>query len=412
LGIHFLKQGHVIDLQGEEHSFIDRLVLGFYAYAMYLFKLILPYITCTYYPQPVSPKWYHYLISISGVLLIALTAINYKKNKQWTFAIAYFTIHIILLLQIVAAGSAFLADRFTYVASLGVVFISMYWVQHTIGNRPGLRLVFIALLLLFTVGYAVASVNYIKAWKDSDTIWSDVIEKYPRKVVVAYVNRGHYLRRQGQNDRAFADFNTAIELKKDYFLGYLNRGNIYFDRQENEKAMQDYMKCVQLKPNLDTTGVNRDAEAGNIYGNLGVIYGRLQLYDSSLYYLNIAIKSDPTKLNYYKNRALVYCEMRRYAESNTDFNKALEINPVDADIINAIGVNYLRAGENPKAKEQFDLAIQQNANSALFYLNRAFALQGMNKQQEALRDAIKAKELGLQVDPQFLNELGGNAGSR
>lgn len=406
LGVHFLKQAHVIDMQTEEHSLPDRIVLGFYAYAVYLVKILVPFVTCTYYPQPVSPKWYHYLVAFSGVVVMVFSAITFRKNRNLAFAIGFFTMNVILLLQIVAAGSAYLADRFTYIASIGIVFFIMVSIQELVRMRPGFKAVSIGILMLFAAGYAAASVNYVTAWRDSDTIWSDVIEKYPRKVVVAYVNRGHYLRRQGQNDRAFDDFNTAIELKEDYFLGYLNRGNIYFDRNENEKARMDYQKCVVLKPGLDTTGAQRDQEAGNIYGNLGVIYARMQKYDTSIRYLNISVKADPLQPNHFKNRALTYFEMGRYNESISDFEEVLKFKPDDADIINIIGVDYLRLGRFQEAKRRFDRAIGLNGNSAAFYLNRSYALANLSNEKEALRDALRAQQMGAEVDPQYLIDLG------
>jgi len=49
---------------------------------------------------------------------------------------------------------------------------------------------------------------------------------------------------------ALEDFNTAIRLKPDEFLGYYKRGNIYYDLEQYKYAIENYDEAIRLKPDL------------------------------------------------------------------------------------------------------------------------------------------------------------------
>lgn len=406
MGIQFLKTGNVISLEGPEHTLFERTVFGLYAYAQYLIKFLIPYITCTYYPKQQDPGATHYLFAIASLVLMMGVALRYRKTGLFSFAIAFFTAHVILLLQIVEAGSAFMADRFTYIAYAGPVLLVFLGLQKYTDKKPSLKWPAVAAISIGLIAFSILTFNYVKAWENSDTLWSDVIEKYPRKVVIAYVNRGHYLRRNGEKDRAFSDFNTAISLKPEYALSYLNRGNIYFDRNESAKAERDYLYFIELKkknPNFEKHQM--DTEMGDIYGNLGAIYAKTGRYDSALTLLDIAIKINPGNTNHLGNRAQTYFQLNRHSESTRDFEAALQINPDNGDMWNAIGVNYLRQNLPSQAKSYFDKAIEKNPAQGMYFMNRALVFLQLKDKAGAAKDIEEARRLGIPPNPQIIAML-------
>ena len=408
LGLHFLAAGNVVDPDGQYHNGFDRVLLGLTAYVLYLVKLFIPYITSAYYPVPSTTGYIHYAFSALALALMGLVMLNFRKYRSLAFGMAFFTVNIILLLQVVAAGSAYMADRFTYVACIGPVFFLCITAQNHFERNPASKMLLTVATVVMVVFYAVSSVNYTRVWKNSDTLWTDVIDKYPGKSVVAYVNRGNYLKENGDQQRALEDFNMAISLKKNYFLGYYNRGNSYFDTNQLDSARMDYLTCISLKPGMDTSGTRIDSEAGKIYGNLGVIYGKSGGFDSAMICLNIAIKADPGNKSHYLNRANVNFFLGRYESSTADFEKYLTLDPENANVMNSIGVNYLRTGEFEEALRYFDRAIALRNEFSGFHLNRAYALNSAGKRIEALQAANRAVALGEKVDPGFLKLLEGN----
>lgn len=406
MGVQFLKQGNVISIEGPDHTLTERAVFGMYAYAQYLIKFLIPYVTCTYYPKTQDLKLIHYLFGAASVVFILITALRYRKTGLFSFSIAFFTANVILLLQIVEAGSAFMADRFTYVAYAGLVLLLCLTLQRLSDKKPAWKIPFLAALSILLVVFGGLTYNYVKAWENSDTLWTDVIDKYPRKVVIAYVNRGHYLRRNGERERAFEDFNTAISLKPEYHLSYLNRGNIYFDRNEAENAEKDYLHFIDLKKkNLDKAAMENDPELGDVYGNLGAIYAKTGRYDSALMYLNMAVRINPGNMNHLMNRGQTFFELNRYPESTADFEASLALKPDNPVMLNSIGVNYLREGKPDKAKNYFDKAIALNPGQGLFFMNRALAFIQLKDRIRAGSDLEAARKLGIPANPQMLQLL-------
>ncbi len=405
LGIHFLSIGKTLDVD-QSFSVIQRVPLGFTAYAVYVVKAFIPYETCTFYPYPKTVESIYLLGMAAALAIVAASIWLHKLSRETTFGLAFFTVNIMFLLQILGAGSAFMADRFSYIAYIGLFFAMAMVAQRLSAKNKKLMPVLAACLGLLIVVSGFLSVQYVKAWENSDTLWSDVIKKYPRKVVLAYVNRGQYLRRKGQNDRAFADFNTAIELQPNYFLSYLNRGNIYFDRGQNDEALTDYSKVLSILAPIDTTpnGFREPAISGAL-SNRGAIYSRKGMRAEAFADFRLALKFNPLDKNTWNNRAVSYFDMGDYANAIKDFSEYLKLEPGSGGVINARGVCYLRLSQFKEALVDFDAAIKLSPNEASFYGNRAYAYFSLGNKAAAKADADKAQSMGMAMDPAFVAGL-------
>jgi lipoprotein NlpI len=62
----------------------------------------------------------------------------------------------------------------------------------------------------------------------------------------AYNNRGNAYNDKGDNDRAIADYDQAIQLDPQYAFAYHDRGNAYHDKGDNDRAIADYNQAIQL----------------------------------------------------------------------------------------------------------------------------------------------------------------------
>ena len=69
-----------------------------------------------------------------------------------------------------------------------------------------------------------------------------------RNLAVAFTNRGLAYKRNGQWDRAIADYSEAIRLKSDDAEVFNNRGNAYFHKGQLDRAIKDYDDAIRFKP--------------------------------------------------------------------------------------------------------------------------------------------------------------------
>jgi protein O-mannosyl-transferase len=122
-GIYFLAENKSITLDDSitDYGFTGRLCIGAYSFCVYLMKFILPYEMSPLYPYPQYLNFTFYLawIGVAATGFVGYLAFKYEK-KALFFGLTFFFLNIVFLLQILGAGQGFLADRFTYIAYLGL----------------------------------------------------------------------------------------------------------------------------------------------------------------------------------------------------------------------------------------------------------------------------------------------------
>ena len=132
--------------------------------------------------------------------------------------------------------------------------------------------------------------RYEKAFKD----YEKAIELNPN-FAVAYNNRGLTYAKLNQHEIAIEDYNKAIELNPDYAEAYNNRGNAYAKLNQSEGAIEDYNKAIKLNPNL-----------ADAYGNRGRTYKEIGNYEGSARDL--------------KKASILFLESQRTGEAVKDFS--------------------------------------------------------------------------------------------
>lgn len=393
VGIYFLRQQGSLDA-GETLPLVQRLFIGSYAFVVYIIKSLVPFEMAAVYPYPAKAGVLHYLSIIPAAAVVIYALLKYKTRHVITFGILFFTLNIIFLLQIVGAGQGFLADRFTYIAYIGLFFIyarfAEEWLKKSVQWKN--RIYMVTGVYLFIL--VVISFNQTSVWKNGETLWTSVIEKEP-SAAIAYNNLGHYYRRKNNYDLALKNYNIAISLKPEESKTYNNRGKIYFDQGKTDLALADYNKCLEIDPGF--------AEA---LSNRGAAYGALKEFDKALSDLSKAISIDPENSNALSNRALVYLNLKEYERCIADCETYLQIKPDDADIVNLLGLGYANLKNYETAIQMYNRAIRLDASKAPFFLNRSLAYYHTGDQSNALKDAQRAQQLGLKVNPSYMEALG------
>jgi protein O-mannosyl-transferase len=319
VGVNYLTKRSEGITYGKILFFLKYVVLSGYAYVVYILKAVFPYATSVLYPVPASLQMEHWSGAVLAVVLFVFALFACRKHRFFTFGLLFFTINIILLPMASMTGdSTFLNDRYTYVAYIGLFFLIAMGMQQLLKKYPSYRLPIVGFAVVLLIALSVLTVRYIPVWKNSETLWADVIKKYPRQIPVAYINRSHYRYNNNQSDRAIEDLNTAIELNPEYSQAYLNRGFIYLKNNDFTKALQDYNRYLDLMSPCDTSGNILNLPVSNALGNRGLIYSKMGQYEKALMDFNLSIKLNPPNLNNYFNRASVYQKLGRLAEARQD----------------------------------------------------------------------------------------------
>lgn len=371
---------------------LNKILYGFYGIMMYIVKMIVPAGLSVFYPFPALntklPVEY-YIAPIFFILLAMVFFYSLKKNRVIAFGILFYLVNLLLVLQFLPVGSAVIAQRYTYVPYIGLFFIAGWIIdRYAKGNTSKALWVIFPLTLLFSI----LTWKQATTWYSSATLWDQAIKTQPS--AKAYAIRAMLLRKEKNYDLALEYFDRAIHLDtRDYEL-YSNRGNVYFDLKKPELAINDYRQALSMKPNFPEA-----------LDNMGAEFAILGRYDSSLIYITKAINIKPDFKPAYSNRALTYMKLNRYPEAIRDWEKFLQFEPDAADVYNTIGSCYQAMGKYAESLTPINKAISMNPDP-VFYLSRSYSYNGLKDLESAKKDALFAKQHGVQIPEDFAKTLG------
>lgn len=389
----YLAQKEKGAIEGTEiFSLGTRILMGFYGMMMYIIKLILPLNLSPFYPfapinEPLPASYY--IAPLVSIVLAGLVFYSWKRDRVVAFGILFYIANLLLVLQFIPVGSAIIADRYTYLPYIGLFFIVGWLIdKYAKGNIK--RALYILLPAAVVLG--ILTFRQSGIWKNGASLWDHAIKTEPG--ARAYLNRGELYKNEKKYQQAIEYYNEAIRINVADHEGYTNRGNVYFEMNKYDLAVADYKKALSINPNYATA-----------MDNIGAIFGLRLQYDSSLLYLSKALVANPNYAPSYKNRGLVNVELGRYENAIRDFQKFLEYHANDPDIMNMIGICLRNMGKYNEAMSIINDAIVIKPDPH-FYLNRAYCFRALKNIESARRDALKAREGGLTIEPELAVSLG------
>ena len=378
----------------------QKIMLASYGLVIYIVKLFLPFNLAALHPYPhltanhALPPLYFLMLPVA-VLLTAAAYHTTRFTRIVWFGYLFYLLNIVLVLQFVTVGKAIIAERYTYISYIGLLLpLTMgadYWInkkslgKNIVWGLGGAAALICTILTYRQIGY----------WENGEKLWTQVIRQYP-DCDVAYDNRGVYYRSLKKNDLAFADYNKVIQLNPKYALTYNNRGNIYFEQMKDDLALADYNQALALDSSNVESRVNR-----------AVIHIRNSRLEQGFRDFTEAERLNKDFANLYLNRGIAYTMTSppNHQAAVNDFTTFLRLKPNDDGIFNSRAVSYQQLGKQQEAIEDLSTAIKLNPKQGVFYLNRSYSYNAIGNKGYALQDAQKAQQLGIAVDPNYLNSL-------
>ncbi len=394
LAIYFL-QSHGSLESNSGYSIIDRFFIGSYSFIVYIIKSIIPYRLSPLYPYPPILPWY----ITASIVIFPLYAfagwIAHKKSYKYiVFGMGFFFFNIIFLLQILAAGQGFLADRFTYVAYFGFFFmIAKVFQKYSKGKHKKLSL---GISIIAVVIYSLLSFFQSRIWTNSGTLWTHVLKYYDNSTL-PYGNRANYYRDLGLNTLALRDYNSRIALRADDPDPFNSRAKLFFNSNNKDTlylSVLDYSKAIELAPN-----------AAEYYINRGAAHAKLNNPNKALADLDKGLEMDPNFVNGYLNRSVVYNNLGNLDLALRDALKFLEYRPYSADIWYQSGVLSQKLQNFSASIPLFNKAIELKNNNGMFYYQRSKSQFMTNNNVGAKQDFYTAKKLGYKVEPTYQEQI-------
>ncbi len=415
----------------------ERIMYASYGFVMYITKLFNPSYLSTFYPYPFRfiTGYLHSFFYAAPFLAIGLFAapllITYKYYRPYfriaVFGMGFFLSNVIFVLQFISVGAAIMADRYSYVAYIGIFFLLGYFCNELIKKYPSARVAVLLVLALCSAGLAKACYDRTGVWHDAESLLTDGIEKYPFKK---------------DPDRQYDRINSGIA-----GLSYKWRGNYYFHKNLYDQSLEDFKVLSMLRqtdefvegkiahmnavksgaPDVsEVSGANMAPAPGN-RGALPMMpsgpklpTGNFKAYlDSSYYFAHRGdtLKAFRTYINAFRfNQGVerLYADSSFKAVQNKQFDVAInqygvimKINTGNPYYYFYRGVAWFSKNKMKIAIEDWETALKMNSKeikqSASYNLSVAY--DSVGKDSLAVYYAEMAKNSGYTVNEDFLNKL-------
>lgn len=399
MGVYFIGKEGGGDI-ATNFAIHNRLLIGTYTLLVYLGKFILPLpaTLSVCYPYPAQLSLWHYASPLLLVPLVYSVYRSAKYNKAILTGFLIFFVNIVFVLQVVGVGQAYLADRFTYLPYIGLLFIVGYGYQYLLHNTKTYLAVTTAGALIYIGVLFAFTRQQTQVWQNSETLWTDALAKYPY-LDVAFSNRGKYYNETGQSQKALADFEEVLRINPNYLEAYINRGALYSNLGETDKALADYEKIIAA---LDPQGkwTNREAKMLSVaYNNRGAGRFKNNQTDEACKDYNKALEVLPTYTDAYANRAICHAMNKEHEKAISDFSVYLAVNKENAQAFYWRAISYNQLGQFNNALQDLNIALQLQPQNGEYYHHRSLAYEGLGNSTQAQTDAQKAQQLGY-IKPQ------------
>ncbi len=373
-----------------------------YGFIMYGVKLIFPVNLAAFYPYPIldSNGYLPTIFYLSPFIFLLISALVYysaRFSRTVMFGYLFYLTSLVLVLQFISVGSAIMADRYSYIASIGLFFIIALYVDNAFmhkGNKlyPG-RWIIVGIFILYSAWVGKLTVQQAEIWTNSETLWTDVIAKYPQ-ADISYKNRGNYYGRLNMKDKALLDYNIYIKLTPNDPLAYSNIGNIYGLNNQIDKSLDAYSKSISF-----------DSLNADTYLNRAITYARAKQFENSIRDYTKSLSLKPGNMEVYINRSYTLLEMGKYEDAIKDYTMIIEKTGGNDDNFLKRGLCYYFLVRHPEAKENFLKCIELNPANGTAYYNISVIYNSQKDFAKAYQYALKAQSLNFQVGAQYLEGL-------
>ncbi len=281
------------------------------SYVVYLQNIFWPANLSVFYPYNFSPNIR--AIIVSGLILIVITfSVCYYLKKLPFLAVGWFWYlgTLFPVIGLVHIGGQSMADRYTYLPSVGISIILAWMIPHWI-KRKKIRILIIGpVCISLLIIMSILTWKQCLYWRNSVTLFSHALQ-VTKNNYLAHNNLGLALSSQGKTKEAMEHYAESIRIKPDYIFAYINRGSIYNNSGQYLSAINDYNQVILYKPNYAIA-----------YYNRGLAFFNLGQYQRAIHDYTRVILLQPDHAAAHNNRGNTYLHLGYTIQGCIDAKKA------------------------------------------------------------------------------------------
>jgi len=322
------------------------------SYTGYIGKMFWPTRLAVWYPLP--PALSAAAVTVAGLGLIGVTAavIAGARTRPWLVTGWFWYLGMLVpVIGVFQGWGEAMADRFTYLPSIGVTIMLCWSVPSRVMERRNLKVITCVAAAAVLVMCAALSRVQLGYWKDSETL-----------------------------------FRHAVSVTRDNWLAHNNLGLALSQAGKTQEAITQYELALQAKPDL-----------AEVHYNLGVTLGRVGRIEDAIGQYELALRIMPDYAEAHCNLGIALTQIGRATEGIEHLEQAIRHKSDFAEAQYNLGTALGRAGRLPEAIEHLQQAVQIRPDYTAAHYNLGIALD----QAGRIPEAIAHYEQALRIKPDF-----------
>jgi tetratricopeptide (TPR) repeat protein len=322
------------------------------AYVEYLEKTFWPAKLAIFYPLHEKIPAATVALSVALLVLISLATLWLYRTRPYLFTgWFWFLGTLVPVIGLVQVGGAALADRYSYLPSVGIFIAVTFTVCDLAAHFKISKCILAGIAIFILATCVITTENQLQHWRNSVTLFQHALAVTTDNDV-ARDNLGVALEQQGRLAEAAEQYRAAAKLEPDRYQGHHNLANALDRLGHPAEALAEHREAVRLGTDVQF-----------LHHVLGLALVTAGKDDEALKEFATAAQLDAHYPWPHVEIAKIYLRQNRDPNALDELRTALRIDPDDIEIL-TFTAQVLAASENPATRngqDAFALAAKANA---------------------------------------------------
>ena len=287
------------------------------SYLGYLIKMFYPTRLALLYPlRPYNiPKWQPWAFLLVLIVITAIVIYAARHRRYLLVGWLWYLGTLVPVIGVVQVGSQAMADRYTYLPSIGIFIIVAYSAAELKNKLLFRKIVLPVSAVLVIAALMICTRLQLRHWKNNLTLYEHTLAITEKNFIILY-NYGHALSKSKRLDEAIVQFKKALRIKPDEPDVYNNLGAALKEMGKISQAIDNWKKALALDPS------HPDA-----HFNMGLVLGQQESHDQAIYHFQKALHAKPNWPEAYYELGGVYFRQGRLDLAALQCIDALRLKP-------------------------------------------------------------------------------------
>lgn len=300
----------------QEVPFSLRALNAVVSYAMYLCKTVWPQNLSVYYPLRSQVSIFS--ATCAGLVLSGISYLSIRTRSKYPWIIVgwlWFLGTLVPVIGLIQVGKQAMADRYTYIPSIGLFVMVVWTFANWLQTRPSVRIPGLGITSVVLLACLALTREQLSFWRNSITLFTHAVS-VTRNNATADNNLGIALSDAGRNREALFYYREALRIAPNDVKAHYNIGIELASEGNFAEAEHHFSEAIKFNP-----------QSEKLHNNLGVALAQQGKLVPAMDQFKRAIELNPIYPNPYLNLGEAFQAQGLDAEAFTNYVNALNLKP-------------------------------------------------------------------------------------